>query len=68
MEFFKRIEANEIAMILAIEEKLEYKLLNSAAHYWYELKKWKILISFIIPELISLFSKLYIFQKKKLNN
>ena len=28
MEFFKRIEANEIAMILAIEEKLEYKLLE----------------------------------------
>lgn len=33
MEFFKRIEANEIAMILAIEEKLKYKLLNSAIHY-----------------------------------
>lgn len=41
MEFFKRIEANEFAMILAIEEKLEYKLLNFVTHYIIRIKKMK---------------------------
>lgn len=52
--------------MLTIEEKLKCKLLNFTNYIiLIRIKNWKILISFIIPDLISLFSKSYIFQKKK---